>query len=103
MYIKPSITEARLREAAPVRGVARWGHPRGREMKLWWYLLHGWVGHAAGSIVCWWRNDHVVIYETGVLPWVGAPLGVNNDADASSYWERTYCIRCGVALKEGSP
>lgn len=75
-------------------------------MRLWLHLLRVSVGLAAGSVVCWWKNDHVVIYETGVFPgmtWGGRPFGVNNDPDASSYWERMYCIRCGVTLKEGMP
>jgi hypothetical protein len=60
-------------------------------MRIWLYLLRTWVDHAAGSVVCWWKNDHEVIYETGVLAWRFAE---------DSYWERTYCIRCGVTLRE---
>lgn len=63
-------------------------------MKLWWHLLHGWLGHAAGSVVCRWKNDHVESHETGVVGGVFEPYA------ARVYWERTYCTRCGVTLKE---
>jgi hypothetical protein len=77
-------------------------------MKLWWHLLHGWAGQAAGAVVCWWRNDHVVMWQAGMLPtttWGGFTFddfSLNNDPDDPSnlYWERTYCTRCGVTLKE---
>jgi hypothetical protein len=45
-------------------------------MKLRWYLLRGFAGLAAGSVVCcWWKNDHVVSWQVGLLPrttWGGA-------------------------------
>ena len=76
-------------------------------MKLWWHLLHGWLGHAAGAVVCWWRREHVEVHETGTLPgttWGGMHFDLNIDPDSSSnYWDRTYCIRCGATLREETP
>jgi len=72
-------------------------------MRLWWYLLHDWVGLAAGSVVCWWKNDHMVSWQVGVLPattWGGFTLNDDSDPSSNLYWERTYCIRCGVTLKD---
>ncbi len=75
-------------------------------MKLWWYLLCGWAGNAAGAVVCWWQNDHVPMWQAGVLPattWGGFDFGaLNKDPDdpSNAYWERTYCARCGATMKE---
>lgn len=80
-------------------------------MKLWWHLLCGWAGNAAGAVVCWWRNDHVVSWQAGMLPtttWGGFAfddISLNADPDLPSnlYWERTYCTRCGMTLREDEP
>ena len=78
-------------------------------MKLWWYLFHGWLGSAAGSVVCWWKGDHVEVLSVGFLsPWGarfeetahGFSLNPDPDAPSNVYWERTYCARCGVTLKD---
>jgi hypothetical protein len=80
-------------------------------MRIWWHLFRGFVGLAAGSVVCWWKDDHVVSWQAGILPrtaWGGVPFdgfSLNSDPGSSSnrYWERTYCIRCGATLKEETP
>jgi hypothetical protein len=81
-------------------------------VRLWWYLFRGWAALAAGSVVCWWKDGHAASWQAGVLPaitWGGVSLprdtALNPDPAPPSnlYWERTYCTRCGVTLKEGTP
>lgn len=70
-------------------------------MKLYLFLFRRWFDHLVGGLVCWRTGRHVELWESGVTAW----RCVNTDPDAPSngYWERTYCIRCGVTLKEGTP
>ena len=72
-------------------------------MKLYWHLLRRYFAHLSGAVVCWQTGRHVEMWEAGLgPPSFGAPWGEDPPPQAV-YRERTYCIRCGVVLKEGTP